>query len=95
MLTVTTNAIAANQPDAEICIGAAMQASQIPSTCIDGYIARYQILDAASNVLQDCTAQAGGYWYDSIGRSNIYKWGGGCLAVKNITSETLPLQDWK
>ena len=95
MLTITNPVVVANQANAEICIGAAQQPTMIPSSCIDGYIARYQILDAASNVLQDCKAQAGGYWYDAIGKSNIYKYGGGCLAVTNITGVELPLQNWK
>lgn len=89
-----TNTTMTNLPNYEIFIGTRLNGTA-PAACFDGAIARYQILDAASNVLQDCTAQAGGYWYDSIGRTNVYKYNGGCLAVTNITSVALPQQNWK
>ncbi len=91
---VTNNTQGVPDPVLEIFIGA-QDVNGASARYQPAQIARYQILDAASNVVQDCTARAGGYWYDAVGRSNIYKYGGGCFAVTNITAVTLPTQNWK
>ncbi len=46
-------------------------------------------------LVQDLQAQSGGYFYDTVSKSNFYSKAGTTFAVTNITGSILPSQNWK